>query len=426
MSNGLSDSVLYRLCLDAKPNSSEWFSTADTATRLLSAIKAFYRFLLTEPISLLQFAYGWNRLWYGPILGVALTFCLPLLPAFLMLVEVCKRLNEKFNPWVETDWKLAGPGRVFFVRPDAFVASLFWDFYLAVSVFCGSFLQFGTDKDGLMHTWYDEITVKEFWLGLLDEVGAKRPRQLASWDGSAAHDVGPGIKHGHANLVCKISDSYLGIGDKVLERGKDFNNLSDVHRILEADPQYAGKKAILAELIQPDPNVRVSSPGFGSVHSLDIVTTRTKSGVKVLTVLLWTDCESWSSHSCTAGYLVDVETETVVAPTAWYSPYFARQQSSLIGARLPGVKEACEKAVAAHTATSLPWLTTVGWDAMLTADGVYFFEGNVAAYRTPRRMFLTPELTAAFFREFRGPGSPVPWLGGARRPRADKKEAAGG
>jgi len=135
MSNGLSDSVLYRLCLDAKPNSSEWFSTADTATRLLSAIKAFYRFLLTEPISLLQFAYGWNRLWYGPILGVALTFCLPLLPAFLMLVEVCKRLNEKFNPWVETDWKLAGPGRVFFVRPDAFVASLFWDFYLAVSVF---------------------------------------------------------------------------------------------------------------------------------------------------------------------------------------------------------------------------------------------------------------------------------------------------
>ena len=37
--------------------------------------------------------------------------------------------------------------------------------------------------------------------------------------------------------------------------------------------------------------------------------------------------------------------------------------------------------------------------AMLTPDGVSFFEGNVAAYRTPRRMFLTPKLTAEFLRE---------------------------
>jgi len=422
----ITDCKLYQLCLNAKPNSAEWFSIADTGTRLLGTVRAFYTFLATEPVSLLRFAYGWNSLWYGRAFGFALTLCLPMLPAVLMLVELTKRLNEKLNPWVEADWKIAGPGRVFFVRPEAFVASLFWDFYLALSVFCGSFLQYGTDRDGLMHTWYDETCVKEFWLDLLDEVSAKRPRQLASWDGATAHDVGPGVAYGKSALVCKISDSYLGIGDKILKRGEDFTCLADIQALLAADPMYAGKKAILAEFITPDPTITVSSPGFGNVHSLDIVTTRTKNGVKILTVLLWTDCDSWSSHSCTAGYLVDVDTETVVAPTAWYSPYFAKQQSSLLGTKLPGVKEACEKAVAAHSATALPWLTTVGWDAMLTADGVYFFEGNVAAYRTPRRMFLTPELTTAFFSEFRGEGSPVPWLFGARRPRAEKKAWIGG
>ena len=45
---------------------------------------------------------------------------------------------------------------------------------------------------------------------------------------------------------------------------------------------------------------------------------------------------------------------------------------------------------------------------MLTDDGVFFFEGNVAAYRTPRRMFLTPNLTWEFLKEYRGEGSPVP------------------
>merc|ERR1719453_1429996 len=102
--------------------------------------------------------------------------CLPVLPFFLCTVEVLKRIGEKM-PWAEEDWKLKGPGRVFFVRPDSLVASLFWDFQLALSVFCGSFLQFGTDRDGLMHTWYDTICNKEYWLGLLDQVDARRPRQ---------------------------------------------------------------------------------------------------------------------------------------------------------------------------------------------------------------------------------------------------------
>ena len=60
---------------------------------------------------------------------------------------------------------------------------------------------------------------------------------------------------------------------------------------------------------------------------------------------------------------------------------------------------------------------------MLTPDGVYFFEGNVAAYRTPRRVFLTPELTDEFFAQYRGPGSPVPWRGGKVKPAAAQRPA---
>ena len=333
-----------------------------------------------------------------------LTLYLPLLPFALSLAEVAKRLCESL-PGAGTDWKMQGPGRVFFMRPDSLAASLLWDSYLAVSVFSSSFLQYRNDPDGLMHTWYDEICVKEYWYGLLDAARARRPMQLARWDGEAAHDVGLGVAHGQADLVCKISDSYLGIGDRILCRGKarggDFDTLGDVHALLAADPEHAGRSATVCELIAPTARLKLSSDGFGNVHSLDIITMRTKAdGVKVLTVLLWTDCTGWSSHSCEAGYVCDVDSETVVAPAAWYGPYFAQQTSSLLGTCLPGLREACEKAIAAHESSELPWLTTVGWDAMLTDNGVYFFEGNVAAYRTPRRMFLDWRLTVRFLREW--------------------------
>jgi len=404
---------LYNLCLEAKPMfGSKWFSVLDTASRLGLAIFAFYRFLLLQPIALLRFAYSWNTLWYGTFRGVLLTVCLPLMPFALMGAELVKRVGE-LSPWAETDWKLAGPGRVFFTRPDSFVASVLWDFYLAVSVFSGTFIQFGNDPDGLMHTWYDSICVKEYWHKLLDGAKARRPLQLARWDGAMAHDCGPGVTFGKAALVCKISDSYLGIGDKVLQRGKasggDFDTIDDIQAILAADPQYKGKDAILCEFVLPDTNVPLSSEGYGSVHSLDIVTMRTRDGVKVLTCLLWTDCDTWSSHSCQAGYLVDIMSETIACPCAWYSPHFATMKCPLLGTTLPGVKEACRKAIAAHEQSDLPWLTTVGWDAMLSAtEGIIFFEGNVAAYRTPRRMFLGSQLLSGFLGQCRGKGSPVP------------------
>ena len=206
---------MYQLCLEARPYfGGEWFSLTDTATRLSLAFLAFYRFLLTQPLALLRFAYGWNTLWYGPFRGTLLTIWLPVLPIVLCVAELVKRIGcaraqwhtgcslhtasrhgslsrararprselsprtltryqcrrackntelvsvllrvwrSELMPWAETDWKMAGPGRVFFERPPTLMASILWDFYLAISVFCGSFLQYGNDSDGLMHTWY--------------------------------------------------------------------------------------------------------------------------------------------------------------------------------------------------------------------------------------------------------------------------------
>ena len=181
-----------------------------------------------------------------------------------------------------------------------------------------------------------------------------------------------------------------------------------VHAALAADAEYVGRPALACELVRPTSTTKVSSDGFGAVHSLDILTMRTGDGVKVLSVLLWTDCETWSSHSATAGYLVDADSEEVLAPAKWYSPHFATQPSPLVGAKLPGVREACAKAIAAHEACELPWLTTVGWDCMLTDDGPTFFEGNVAAHRTPRRMFLSPAALDEFFAEYRNPAAAKP------------------
>jgi len=85
--------------------------------------------------------------------------------------------------------------------------------------------------------------------------------------------------------------------------------------------EYEGKMDVLVlELVRPK-----ASEG---VHSIDIITMRTpEDEVKVLSCLFWTDCTTDSSHSTQAGYTIDVETETVVAPADWYSVYFGQMET---------------------------------------------------------------------------------------------------
>ena len=144
------------------------------------------------------------------------------------------------------------------------------------------------------------------------------------------------------------------------------------------------------------------------MHSLDILTVDTNNGPKVVSVLVWADCVGRTSHSCQTGYIVDMESEQVVAPASFYGAYFkAQPQTGLIklGQKLPGVRKACQLCEKAHVKRleSTPWMCSVGWDCMLTDDnseGMVFFEGNFASYRLSRRVFLSFATLRAFILEF--------------------------
>ena len=393
---------MYAAQLLKKPPVSGWFSIADVAHRLGLSLKTFYTCLCTKPKQTFSFAYKHHTLWYGKWLGSIFTLFLPANPAIFALVAWTKRANETLNPFSTASWQMAGPGRIFFQRPSSFTASLLYDVYTTLNNFVGHFVLYGNDDDGIAHTWYDSICTKDFWFGLLDAGGARRPQQLATWDGAKLHDVGEGVEYGSCSIVCKLSDSYLGIGDRVFHRGGEressgFTKRLEIEQRLQQDAEYTGKNAVLCERMTPTSKVRLSSDTFeNNVHSLDIVTLKCHDGAKVLSMLLWTDCADWSSHSASAGYIVDVNSEIIVGPCAWYGPYFASQPSSLIGRRVPGAQEAARKAIAAHEACTLPWLNAVGWDAMITDDGPIFFEGNVAAFRVPRRITLSKEANRGF------------------------------
>ena len=340
-----------------------------TFALLCAQLGLFYYGLLTQPATFIRFSYRYNKLWYaaapsigirsprqqhrcalprcrcpaslrcgGWLGGLAMTLVLPATPFIFAGLEWAKRLKTTLVP--HEDWKTAGPGRTWFTPPKSMLATLVFDAYSPLQTYVGAFVLFGDDPVGIMHTWYDEVCTKEWWTDKLTRVGARMPRQLGSWEGDRLVDEDKGVADGNCGLVCKISDSYLGIGDHVFRRGVDFKvrpapphmpwraadaiaPLSgrqvreDIEAVLKADPQYDGKRAVLRELIRPTGAMRVSSDGYGQVHSLDILTLCTEQGVKVLSLVLWTDCTTWSSHSATVGYLVDVETETIVAPTAW-------------------------------------------------------------------------------------------------------------
>jgi len=290
---------------------------------------------------------------------------------------VYKKFKKLFD---KSDWMDDGPGRVFFVRPPNFISDFIWCCYLNQSMLVGQFLLAGTHPDAISHTFVDTILTKDFWRSHLEGVGARVPRQLGRY--SNAGELKLDYPLGESDLVVKIPDAYLGIGDSFWNHGRDYKTEEDLKVLLAKN--YVNKEAMILELVRPKKEL--------GVHSLDIVTIRVPGGgVKVLSVLLWTDCTTDSSHSCQAGYVVDIESETVISPASWYCAAFAKMNAPLIGSKYPGVKAACEKAIAAHlSCTTEQWLVAVGWDCMvMSKNELVFFEGNFAGARTPRRMFLS-------------------------------------
>jgi hypothetical protein len=248
-------------------------------------------------------------------------------------------------------------------------------------VFVGNFWLAGPNEDGIQHTLQDTILTKDFWRKTLSNVNARIARQLGQFSDNKltlTEDIT------NTDIVLKLNNSYLGIGDIFMNYGKDFTTQADIKTRMDKDDyDYEGKQAIVMELVRPHPDL--------AVHSLDIVTCRTPDGdVKVVTCLLWADCTTDSSMSTRAGYSIDVDTETVISPCKWYSAAFLTMEAPLVGRKVPGIKKACASAIAAHKSIPMKWVTVIGWDCMVMPDeDVVFFEGNFAGYRMPRRFFIS-------------------------------------
>lgn len=192
----------------------------------------------------------------------------------------------------------------------------------------------------------------------LERVGARVPRELARWENSKLkwnHDLDD------CDVVVKLDNSYLGIGDSFWTHNKDYTDKASLEaKMVETytNNNFEGTTALVLELVRPRADL--------GVHQLDIITLRTPDDdVKVIGVLLWADCTTDSSHSSRAVYTIDIETEIVAAPVGWYSPFYANMKSPLIGTKYEGVRRACASAVAAHKAVPYKWLTAVGWDCMV-------------------------------------------------------------
>jgi len=357
-----------------------WFHTADIWYRFSLVVFLHYFLAITHPIAYPKFVFRYLNEWYGiptAVCGLCFWFVYPF---WVFCLEVCKRVKQQWT----VDWTQAGPGSVFFARPNGFINSLCWDTYINASMMSAHFLYNGTSQEAIASSVKDlpGASTKSFWRDVVFEnCGLRKARQVGTWK-----DNKMTLHHDPENvdLICKVEDSYLGIGDEWLTYGKDFDTKEDLEKFCQKT--YANEPLVhLLEIVRPDP--------VWGVHSLDIVTVDTTEGPRVLSVILWTDCTGASSHTAKSGFCVCASTGKIVTPSGkWYSVAYKNQNMSHIGRIIPGVQAACREAIDAHKVVlkHSPWMAAVGWDLMLMKNEEWvWFEGNYAQARTPRRIFLT-------------------------------------
>ena len=380
---------LYERCTSIR--STAWFGLADCCGRLARVLVAYYWLVATHPASFFVFLVRYNKIWVGPWLGPVVTLFYPFYPAIALALLLIKRAKNLVIPKKET-WD---DTNVFFTPPKGKIAALLWDLYKVLSPPCAQFLVNRGNTTAIAHSWQDTITVKDFWRRHLTDAGAQIPHELGRWDGAAAtwHESWDGGR----DIVVKLGDSYLGIGDSFLT---DVT-AADVETLLEKDYVNKSDTLILTWILPA---------GGYEVHSLDLLTIAQPDGrVEVCTALYWGDCvDGKSTHSSQAGYICDVAAEEIVATAGWYSPHFAdmpQKPGCGVGLKLPGLREATRVAIEAHgtAIAEQPWLKMAGWDLIISRDGIVFFEGNFAQMRLPRRVFLAWGNTFKCLREWAPP-----------------------
>jgi hypothetical protein len=403
---------LYSLCTDISPPIGGWFGLIDCFGRAIRSVFAFYYLVITHPISFFQFSLAYNYLWYGKSIGYVLTIIFYFAWPFAVLLQrILLKLKNIFCFKKSFD-----DGNVFFIAPSNPLGSLMWDFYKEFSVYTSLFIMCGNHQLAIDHSWYDHITQKKFWRDHLQGAGAHVPSKFAEWnnrtctwleDGNDSDVVG--------DVVIKLPDSFLGIGDLFLAVGETegyTGTRKEIEDVLVKNyskgEHYREKGTFVLEWVRP--------ASGQEVHSLDILTVVAADGsVELASCLYWGKCaDGKSTHSSKAGYTCDVMNEKILAPASWYSAYFENEMGNETidskvaygcGTSLPGLRKICADAVKTHENILIeqPWLRMAGWDVLIAKNGPTFFEGNFAAHRIPRRIFLTWTNMFYFLSSYRSP-----------------------
>ena len=355
-----------------------WYSLSDITSRISMALLGFLYALLSRPFSLIRYTYLFNVIFSGRAKAVVSVILLPFWPIIILLNTIVFN-NLSFLPMLNVNDD-ALESLQFFTNNLSPTASILYDFCQELCNYVGNFYILGPNREGIQTMYWDtEKTTKVFWRKQLNEEGARIAKEVGVWDGEKL-ELREKVEEFGALLI-KVTDSCMGIGDLFLKRTSDYETAEDLEEIFRN--KYLGKPCLLIEFITAHPRLKV--------HSLDILTAKDPAGnVQLIDIVVWAGSASETSHGATDCYMIDPKSGMTCNYGKWYNPNFVNTSSEGLGVQYPGVSEAVLTAMKTHRNLPYPWLSVVGWDCMVTEDSdMVFFEGNLAAWRCPRRLFLS-------------------------------------
>ena len=362
-----------------------WFSLYDIFYRLTVSAFGFAYALIVYPLTLTYYSFIYNKTHYGITWGVISFLFLPFWPLILFIKNLCSFILQRKTAFLSLEQCEDGEmdeldSMVFFTDNLPLLQSFLHDYLQMVMSYLANFYILGPSLIGIQTMYWDtDRTNKLFWRKLLRDAGGRIPKQLGLWQNND-HEFRKDICN-FREILIKVADSCLGIGDKFLDKGRDFQNAEDIVNILKSS--YKDKTCILMEVVKPLPQL--------GVHSLDILTAKDPQGrVQLVDIIVWSGTKTRTSHAATQGYMIDHKTGKTKSTCKWYNPNFSGTSDNGIGVLYPNLADAISVVMEAHKDIRFSWLPVIGWDAMITEDNdVVFFEGNLGAWRCPRRLFLS-------------------------------------
>ena len=374
----LTNGSFLKLCTFVPNN--DFFSLKDNLSKLVRIFVLFYVMLLLNPWKLFLYVLQYEQLYRGYVRGTLCTVLFfPLYPGLVVLLRIginianALGVAEKCEPMESKGY-----------QPKGLISSMIYDAYNELAPSVGMFLAIGYDPTGIQHIFHDTIAVKAFWRNLLRDCGADVPDEIGNWNGKEIIWKHPYVDQ---DVFIKLPDSFFGIGDAALKHGRDIYTIEDIKTYMEKN-YWNQQDVLILEWVKPANHLEV--------HTFDILTiglpnqkdVRGKPNVQVVSVLYWGSCaDGYSSNSAISGYICDADEERIIG--GWNG--MKEDPEMLSHAPFKGLRKSIDIAIQAHMKIlkTQPWLTCIGWDMEITERGPVFFEGNFAAFRLPRRIFLS-------------------------------------